>query len=142
MKAPREILLTRHSGVEPKLDAVRKSVIHSNAKETPGGSAHGSKPLFYSVATLWNELVLPSRGIWSALATTWILIFGINLYERDPVSSVTGKPVTGPAIAVNWQTQQRWMNELFAERGTAPDFDRPKHTAPKPQTNAAKAIVL
>ena len=68
------------------------------------------------------------------LAAVWVLIFIVNFSQCDNVSSVTGKTVRSGEMIMSWQAQQRWMNELFADRSPAPDADRPRNFAPKPRT--------
>ena len=45
-----------------------------------------------------------------------------------------GKPVRSQAVMMSWQVQQRWMNELLADRSTALEADRPKSVSPKSRT--------
>ena len=54
--------------------------------------------------------------------------------QRDPVSSVTGQPVRSPAVMMSWQVQQRWMDELLADRSASPAADRPRNVPPRPRT--------
>ena len=146
MKTPRNLLLERHRVVAPKLDAIRQTALGAveadcDRRESAGT---GMRQRFPTAATaiftvLWHELISPSRRLWSGLAATWILILAINAAQSDTVSSVTGKPVYAPAIAVNWQSQQRWMNELFADRAMPPDAERPKTDPTKPRTEWVNA---
>ncbi len=137
MKTPREILFARHQAAAPKLDAIRCSVVGElNNKETK----EQSQPTFLVAWLLrcsnriWLELVFPCRRIWTGLAAVWILLFIINSSERDPVSSVTGQTVRSQPVMMSWQVQQRWMNELLADRSSPPEADRPKTFSPKPRT--------
>ena len=151
MKTPREILLARHSAAEPKLDAIRRAAVavvcdrrilanqsserrSQTAATTPGWTTRFASLCLRGLTTPWNELILPSRRLWTGLATVWILVFIINFSQRDPMSSVTGQPVHSSAVTMSWQVQQRWMNELFADRSTPPDADHPRITAPKPRS--------
>ena len=79
MKTPREILLARHKAVEPKLDDVRQSAVAAvyDRRSSP------SPTVVAILKTLWHELVLPSRRIWTGLATVWILIVIANVAMRD-----------------------------------------------------------
>jgi len=83
---------------------------------------------------LWRELILPSRRIWAGLAAVWLLLLIINLSQRDPVSGVTGQPVHAPAVTMSWQLQQRWMDELLADRSPSPEADRPRTAPSRPRT--------
>ena len=138
MKTPREILFARHQAAKPKLDAIRPAVVaelqqprHQAAK--PDRLAGVSWWLRCSIP-LWRELILPSRRIWTGLAAVWLLLFVINVSQRDPVSGVTGQPVRAPAVMMSWQVQQRWMDELLADRSTPPEAERPRTAPPRPRT--------
>lgn len=137
MKTPREILLARHQAAEPRLDAIRRAVVHelnNQDAKAPSGVTVFASLCRRCFAAPWRELILPSRRIWTGLAAVWILIFIINVSLRDNVSSVTGQPVRSPAVMMSWQAQQRWLNELFADRSTPPEADRLRNAAPKPRT--------
>ena len=144
MKTPRDILLERHRAAEPTLDAIRRGVVAGefNNKETKEPKEGLVAWLLRCLTAPWRELILPSRRIWTGLATVWALIFIINLSQRDTISSVTGKPVRSPAVMMSWQVQQRWMNELLADRLAPPEADRPRNVTPRPRTeNSGVATV-
>jgi hypothetical protein len=138
MKTPRQLLLARHALAESKLDTVREGVLATSVgRRTSSRQAFLDRLLtlgLYVPRTLWHELIQPSRRLWTALATIWILIFLINFSQRDPVSSVTGQPVRSQSVTMSWQMQQRLMNELLADRAMPPDADRPRNTQPRPRT--------
>ena len=137
MKTPREILFARHQSAAPKLDAIRRSVVdelnNQDAKTRSFLSIVASLRLCCS-NKIWQELVFPCRRIWTGLAAVWLLLFIANFSQREPVSSVTGQPVRSQAVMMSWQAQQRWMNELLADRSAPPEADRPRNGAPKPRT--------
>jgi len=137
MKTPREILLERHRAAVPKLDAIRREVV----KELNNQDAKTeSFPFLFAPLRLccsnriWSELIWPCRRVWSGLAAVWILIFAVNFSLHDNLSSVTGKPVRAPAAMMSWQTEQRLMNELLADRAVPADADRQRPVSPKPRT--------
>jgi hypothetical protein len=137
MKTPREILLERHRAAEPKLDAIRQEVVrelNNEATKEQSSFAAFVAWLLCCFKIFWRELILPSRRIWTGLAAVWLLIFAVNFFQRDEVSSLTGKPVCSPAVMMSWQAQQRWMNELLADRAAPPETERPKIFSPKPRT--------
>jgi hypothetical protein len=145
MKTPREILLARHRVAEPKLDAIRRAVVHDlNHKDAKAQSwANGFVSFFlHFLNTPWRELVLSSRRVWIGLAAVWGLILIVNVSQRDTVSGVTGKPVNSPAMVMSWQEQQRLMNEVLADRTVPPEADRPKKTAPKPRTEKIETTAV
>jgi hypothetical protein len=143
MKTPREILLARHGAATPQLDAIRDAVVN-DLSPAPGGawSANLAAACLRLLTTPWRELVLPARRTWTALAAVWVLLFLINLSQRNPVSSVTGRPARPQPVMMSWQAQQRWLNELLTDRAAPADADRPRNTAPRPRTeNGETALV-
>jgi len=149
MKTPREILLARHKAAEPKLDAIRQAVLATvghQGEAVPAASGNWSTRLagwlLAMPNTFWRELILPSRRVWTALATVWILLFVINLSQRDTVSSVTGKPVQSAPVMMSLQMQQHLMNELLADRAASPDTDRPRNGKPGPRTEKRSVAIV
>jgi hypothetical protein len=140
MKTPREILLAQHRAATPRLDALRHSVLAGLNNQGTKVQSFPSALVTWLLGCsnkLWLELVWPSRRIWAGFATVWALIFIANFAQRDNVSSVTGQPVHSSGPVMSLQAQQRWMNELFADRVQPPDADRPRNFTPKPRTQAA-----
>ena len=136
MKTPREILLERHRAVEPGLDEIRDEVLNTEFRE--GRRATISKFRVADTATLpmllWRELIWPCRRIWTGLAAVWVLLFIVDFSQRDNVSGVTGKPTRSGEVIMSLQAQQRWMNELLADRSAPPETDRSRNFAPKPRS--------
>ena len=143
MKTPREILLAHHrAAAGPKLDAIRHSIIselnHEETKEQSSGNIFVS--LFLGCSKkIWDELVFPSRRIWSGLATAWLLIIVVNISQRD--HSPAGKTVSAP-VMMSFGEQQRLMNELFADRSVPVEADRPRTFSPKPRTDKIQAVTV
>ena len=138
MKTPREILFQRHQSAAPKLDAIRREVVNVaadvNRRKQTVRELTFPATLANAIRLSFLELVWPCRRIWTGLATAWVLIFIVNFSQRDNVSSVTGKTVRPGEMIMSLQAQQRWMNELFADRSPPPDADRPRNFTPKPRT--------
>jgi len=134
MKTPRDILLARHQAAAPKLDDIRCEVVRQlNNKETKEQS---QAPFFVAwllgcLDKIWQELFLPSRRVWSGLAAVWLLILAVNIAQHEP--SPAGKMTAAPAM-MSFREQQRWMNELFADRTPPVEAEPPKTFAPKPRT--------
>ena len=138
MKTPREILLEQHRSAAPKLDTIRREAVKAaadvNRRKQPVCQLTFAAALANAIRLSFLELIWPCRRIWSGLATAWVLIFIVNFSQRDNVSSVTGKTVRSGEMIMSLQARQRWENELFADRSSPPDADRPRNFAPKPRT--------
>ena len=134
MKTPRDILFVRHQAAAPKLDAIRAEVVRElNNQGTKEQSIPASLVTSFLGCSnkLWQELIWPSRRVWSGLATVWLLILTVNLAQREP--SPAGKTSAAPAM-MSVREQQRWMNELFADRSMPVEAEPPKIFSPKPRT--------
>ena len=145
MNTPRDILLARHQAATPKLDALRLEVVAG--LDRPGAQASSRWPFLVSWCLdgsrkLWQELYLPSRRIWSGLATIWILILIVNLAQRDGSAKVSAARSDAAGPTMSLQAQQRWLNELLADRATVPAADRPRNVAPKPRTEKTAAAAV
>ena len=142
MKKPRDILFARHVNAEPKLDAIRREMVaglnHQDTK-TPSLSFRLVSWCLGGFRKLWQELYFPSRRIWSGLATVWALILLVNFAEREPVPA--GKISAAP-VMISFREQQRWMNELFAERAPVADAEPPKTFSPKPRTETLQTFFI
>jgi hypothetical protein len=137
MKTPLEILFTRHQTASPKLDAVRREVVAVAAdvnRRKPVREFTFAATLAKTVTLPFQELIWPCRRIWTGVAAVWILIFTVHFSLRDDAGGGAGKTVRSAEIVMSLQAQQRWMNELFADRLTPPDADRPRNFTPKPRS--------
>ena len=146
MKTPRDILFASHQAAQPKLDAIRQTTVaavYDRHSLTEPATVWRSQTAATNIfQTVWWELILPSRRIWSGLATIWIVLFLLNVSQRDNLSSVTGKPVRSGGAMMNLQAQQRWMNELLADRSVPMEADRPRNFSPKPRTETAETVAV
>ena len=145
MKKPRDILFARHQAAAPKLDAIRREVVHElNNQVTKKQSQPASFVTSFLGCSnkLWLELIWPCRRIWTGLAAVWLLIFIVNVSQHDNVSSVTGKTIRPGGAVMSLQAQQRWMNELLADRSSPPDADRPRNFAPKPRAETSETATV
>jgi len=135
MKTPREILLAKHQATEAKLDAIRKSVLDGakTALVTERSDTNPSHTGVLSIGlTLWRELILPSRRVWSGLAAVWILIALVNAAQsRDPQ---TAKTAARTEMAASFIEQQKLLGELLTDRTPTAEADRPRTFSPKPRT--------
>ena len=145
MKTPRDILFARHQAAGTKLDAIRREIVRElNSQETTEPTSRNSlvASLLRFSNKLWLELVWPCRRIWTGLATAWLLLFIVNYSQQDNVSSVTGRTVHSDGPVMSLQAQQRWMNELFADRSLPREADRPRNFVPKPRTEASETATV
>jgi hypothetical protein len=125
MKTPRDLLLAQHRAAEPQLDALRREVVQQFREEQ-----HVTVRRMNFLSLLWRELILPSRRLWAAVATAWVVILLVNLSLRDPVPGGSVK-VYAPAM-MSFQEQQTLLNALLTDRSSPVDIDRPKSFTPRP----------
>ena len=146
MKTPREILLAQHRAAEPKLDAIRRAVVAEElnnqvTKEQSWGQSLVT--LFLRCSNLfWRELILPSRRTWAGLAAVWLLIVAVNVLQREPATDRKFSSASSAPTMMSFREQQRWMNELFADRTVTTDAEPPKTFSPKPRTETTKMVAV
>lgn len=141
MKTPRDILFARHQAAAPKLDAIRRKVVAGLNHQDTKAQSRTVNLVFWCLGglnKLWLELVWPCRRIWMGLAAVWLLILTINLAQHEPSS--TGKMTAAPAL-MSFREQQRWMNDLFADRVPTVDAEPPKIFSPKPRTENYRPLI-
>lgn len=142
MKTPREILLAQHRAADQKIDAIRHNLVSElNRQETrEPGSANIFVSWFLGCSKkIWDELILPSRRTWSGLAAVWLILVAINVSLHD--STPAGKILASAPVMMSLPEQQRWMNELFADRSLPVDAEPPKTFSPKPRTQTVKSFI-
>jgi hypothetical protein len=121
MKTPREILLARHQGTEPKLDRIRHAVvaeIHNKETKTQSESEDFA---FWCLCSsqalcrqLWLELIWPCRRTWAGLAAVWMALVVFNLTQTEPTRPAVAKSNTSPAeLQMAFAEQQRLLAELI-----------------------------
>ena len=145
MKTPREILLARHQAAAPKLDAIRRVAVRElNNKETKEQSFLVSfvSSLLGCSNKIWLELVWPCRRIWTGLAAVWILLFIVNISQRDGSQAVMAKSSTPAAMLLTFRDQQKMLNELFADRSLPAEAVRPRVFSPKPRTETMRLEIV
>jgi len=145
MKTSREILLARHQATTPKLDAIRRSVVIELNNQ---GTKEQSRPVSFVTSLLccsnklWLELVWPCRRIWTGLAAVWLLIFIVNVSQRDSSQTVMAKSSAPAAMLMTFRDQQKLLNELFADRSLPAEADRPRIFSPKPRTEKSEMVTV
>ena len=145
MKTPREILFARHRAVAPKLDTIRREVMAELNHQDTKAQSWAANLAFWCLGgskQLCQELILPCRRTWAVLAAVWIMLFIVNVSQRDNISSVTGTSARSGGAVMSLQTQQRWMNELLADRSSPPEAERPRIFTPKPRTETTETATV
>ncbi len=143
MKTPRDILFARHQAAAPKLDAIRREVVAGlNHQDTKTPSF---LPGFVSLCLggsnkLWLELIWPCRRIWTGLAAIWILIFIVNVSLHDGSQTMMAKSSPTPEMTMTFREQQKWLDELLADRSIPTDAERPRFFSPKPRTETTELL--
>jgi hypothetical protein len=142
MKTPRDILFTQHQAAAPKLDAIRREVVaglnHQDTQAQSWATVLVSW-CFGIFNKLWLELVWPSRRIWTGLAAIWILIVIINFSQRDGSQTMIAKSAP-PEMMMTFRDQQKWLDELLADRSIPADVERPRIFSPKPRTETIELL--
>jgi hypothetical protein len=99
MKTPRDILFNRHQAVQPKLDAIRKTVIWE------GRRAAVPKYGVADTATLpvlsWREFFFSLRWHLAGMGAAWLLILLLNLnvgHSATLASAVPAAKIPPPQI--------------------------------------------
>jgi hypothetical protein len=98
MKTPREVLLSRHRNVEPKLERMWSGI-----------AARPAVAPYQIPAVLWRELIWPSRRIWAGLACAWVVIIALNLASSEPAPPVASKPEPPSREKMRTLIEQRRM---------------------------------
>jgi len=108
MKTPREILLTQHKAVEPKLNDIRHAVV---ADLSPAPSL---KPQIPFILKLWRELIWPCRQTWTGLAAAWLAILVFNHSEGQRNHLAIAESATPPGeMRLALQEQRRVLEEII-----------------------------
>jgi hypothetical protein len=144
MKTPRDILFTRHQNAATKLDAVRQSTVAAVCDRRPStNDAHERRSQTAATTilqTLWRELIFPCRRIWAGLTAIWILIFIVNVSQRDNSQAAITKSTPTAEVMMTFRDQQKWLDELLADRSLPMDAERPRIFSPKPRTETVKLL--
>jgi len=145
MKTPRELLFARHQAALPKLDAIRGKVVRELKNQE---TKEQSLPPFLVASLLgcsnklWRELVWPCRPVWTGMAAVWVLLAIINLSQRDGSRSNYANSAPAVPMMMSLQAQQRWVNELLADRSPPPEVVRPRIYSPKPRTERSEVATV
>lgn len=144
MKTPRDILFARYQAAAPKLDAIRQSTVAAVCdRRILANDTHDRRSQTAATTilrTFWCELIFPSRRIWTGLAAVWILLFIVNISQRDGSQTMLAKSAPTPEIWMTFRDQQKLLNELFADRLLPMDAERPRIFSPKPRTETKELL--
>ena len=143
MKTPRDILFARHHAAAPKLDAIRREIVNVaadvNRRRQPIREFTFAATFAKAVAIPFQELIWPCRRIWTGLAAVWILIFIVNVSQRDGSQTMMAKSAS-PEMMMTFRYQQKWLDELLADRSPPMDAGRPRIYSPKPRTETMELL--
>jgi hypothetical protein len=143
MKTPRDILFARHQAAAPKLDAIRREIVAGlNNKRTKEQCQPPSlvSSLLCCSNKLWLELIWPCRRIWAGLAAVWVLIFVVNISQRDGSQTRIAKSSPPTEVMMTFRDQQKLLNELFADRSLPVEAEPPRIFSPKPRTETTELL--
>jgi hypothetical protein len=136
MKTPRDILFARHQAAAPKLDGIRHEVVVelNNKRIKKQSLAVNLVSLCLGGSNrLWQELFWPCRRIWTGLAAIWILIFAVNLSQRDPAELMARETPASPEMILTFRQQEMLLAELPGQNEPQA-AERPKTFSPRPSS--------
>jgi hypothetical protein len=141
MKTPREILLQNHRDVERKLDELRQQVIartlnipESNPQERVGKRPASPKQPWLVV---WQELVRPSRHIWTGIAAVWVILLAVNQSMTESARTSKRASAHDRAMVLQSFVEER---KLLAELLQPESKPAPPQTDPAPSPRSKRAI--
>jgi hypothetical protein len=144
MKTPRDILFARHQAAAPKLDTIRQSTVAAvcdrRASANEARERRSQTAATTILQTFWRELFFPCRRIWAGLAAVWMLIFIVNISQRDGSQTVIAKSSPPTEVMMTFRDQQKLLNELFADRSLPVEAELPRIYSPKPRTETMKLL--
>jgi hypothetical protein len=127
MKTPRDILFARHHAATPRLDAIRHEILSAEFQTENSMPYYLNLPLM-----LWRELVFPCRRIWTGLAAVWILLFIVNVSQRDASGFRAQKtPPPSAEMILVFRQQERLLDELTGQNEPQ-SAEPPKTFSPRP----------
>ena len=147
MKTPREVLLARHRGIEPKLEQMWPFVaavcdrrgsreVGAHTRQRPTGQG-GKAPL----QLLWRELIWPCRRVWAGLACAWTLIIVVHVASSEPTTRDTGKTPPQSREEMQALAEQRRMLAQLIEP-TAEPSEKHKSELPGPRSEQVSQTLM
>ena len=140
MKTPREILLSRHEAVEPKLDRIRRDAVRVAADVNRRNPAVRQFTFVASVsralATLYRELVRPCHQTWTGLAAVWLVLLSVSFATREPLPASEARRAMPESSQLEGMFRLReQMLAQLAGPMEKPEFVRPRLVAPQPRSD-------
>ena len=137
MKTPREVLLARHRGIEPKLEQMWPSVAAiCDRRGSREVGAHRA-PL----QLLWRELIWPCRRVWAGLACAWTLIIVVHVASSEPTTRDTVKTPPQSREEMQALAEQRRMLAQLIEP-TAEPSEKHKSELPGPRSEQVSQTLM
>jgi hypothetical protein len=81
-QSPRHWLLARHTAATPQLDSARRAALATVQRD--------AAPV--PISQLLPALFFPNRGVWTALAATWLLLTALHFAQRPPALTSPSTP--------------------------------------------------
>ena len=133
MKTPREILLTRHTAANARLDAIRAESVR--AASTRQSSSHGklvfAGTVFQILTTAFRELIVPARRTWMGLAAAWVVLAVLNFSQSTRHEGIVSKSTLPSAeLRLAFQEHQRLLDEILGVRAAAGRSEAPRLSPP------------
>ena len=132
MKTPRELLLERHQAIEPRLDAIRREVLASRWEPAPSNG----------LARVWQELFWSCRRTWTGLAAVWVVLFLINLSQRDAASARLAPSQSPAETIMAFRDQEALLRELLADRIPPLEAIPARPFEPKPRSEISRTTAV
>ena len=96
-----------------------------------------------AMLTLWRELVLPCRGIWTGVAAAWLVVVALHVSTGAPPKMAAGQmAASGPGVLMVLREQKQILAQLL-DPATPPQVSAPavSHPAvPRPRGELRPAI--
>lgn len=133
MKTPREVLLSRHRSIEPKLDTIRQEVLNNRVGAESMIWESAVPAISGRFASLF-ELLRPFRFNLVGLGLTCLVIVAFRVATPEPSNPVIAKnAASSPDMLAALQEKRRLYAELI-EQNPAPSAQPPKPAPPKPRS--------
>jgi hypothetical protein len=141
---PQPVFATTHWSVvlaaTPKLDAIRHEVVgvaaEVNRRRPPVRESTFAATIAKVIRVQFQELIWPCRRVWTGLAAVRILLFVVNLSQRDGAQTVGTN--SAPMTMMSIREQQKLVNALFADRSPSAEAEPPRICSPKPRTEKSE----